>query len=252
MDEYRQQVKLPRKVSPIVCNVFNFTEPTSTRPALLNLNEVTTLFHELGHALHAMLSDVTYRKLSSTNVSRDFVELPSQIMENWATEPQVLRMYARHYKTGEIIPDQLIEIIQAAQKFNQGFRVTEGLAASYLDMCWHTLTEPTEKSIEEIEKSCFANLNLIDEIESRYKSTYFSHIFDGGYSAGYYSYTWSSVLDADAFDAFLKKGIFNQKTAQAFRKYILSAGGTQDPAVLYRQFRGRRPRIEPLLKRNGF
>ncbi len=252
MDLYRDQAKLPQKTTPIVCNVLNATKPTSDLPALLNLDEVMTLFHELGHALHGLLSDVHYERLSGTRVPRDFVELPSQIMENWAVEPEVLKMYARHYKTGASIPDELVEKIKKSMHFNQGFNTVEFLAASFLDMDWHTLEKPPTTDVETFEKSCFDGLGLIPEIESRYQSSNFLHIFAGGYSAGYYSYTWASVLDADAFEAFKQAGLFDTATAERFRKTILATGGTQDPMELYKMFRGREPRIDALLERKGF
>ena len=216
------------------------------------MDEVETLFHEFGHALHGMLSNCTYETLSGTNVPRDFVELPSQIMENWAFEPAVMKMYARHYKTGEPIPDALIQKIQNAQHFNQGFATTEYLAASFLDMDWHTLAELPEGDVLTFENESLNRIGLIPEIISRYRSPYFSHIFAGGYSAGYYSYIWAEVLDADAFQAFKETGdIFNPRVAKAFRENILAAGATDDAMTLYKKFRGKEPSIEPLLKKRG-
>ncbi|MHC4402438.1 MAG: M3 family metallopeptidase [Planctomycetota bacterium] len=254
MGELRQQSKRDGKnVRPVIYNVGNFSKPTADKPSLLSLEEVNTLFHEFGHALHGLLSDCTYESLAGTNVARDFVELPSQIMENWATEPEVLKMYARHYQTGKPMPDDLIEKIRKARHFNQGFATTEYLAASFLDMDWHTLTEPEpEADVTEFERASLGRIGLIPEIVSRYRSTYFRHIFAGGYSSGYYSYIWAQVLDADAFEAFKESGsVLDPKTAKAFRECILAKGGTEEPMTLYKRFRGKEPGIEPLLKRRG-
>jgi peptidyl-dipeptidase Dcp len=198
-----------------------------------------------------MLSDVTYGSLSGTNVARDFVEMPSQVMENWATEPEVLALYARNYKTGDLIPDELVAKMNNAKLFNQGFATVEYLAASYLDMDWHTIQKEAPADVIAFEKQRMDGIGLIPEIVPRYRSTYFRHIFSGGYSAGYYSYIWAEVVDADAFQAFKEAGLFDPRTAEKFRKYILSAGGTDDPMTLYKQFRGREPVIEPLLERRG-
>jgi peptidyl-dipeptidase Dcp len=184
-------------------------------------------------------------------VPRDFVELPSQIMENWASEPEVLKMYARHYKTGEVIPQPLIEKIQKSRKFNQGFETVEYLSASFLDMDWHTLTSKEPMEANAFETRSLTKIQLMPEIVVRYRSPYFAHVFSGGYSAGYYSYIWAAVLDADAFEAFKEKGLFDQATARAFRENILSRGGTEDAMKMYENFRGRKPAIEPLLKRRG-
>ncbi len=252
MDEYRSQSNVAgQKVTPVIVNVANVSRATADEPALLSLDEVATLFHEFGHALHGMLSNVTYRSLSGTNVARDFVEMPSQVFENWATQPEVLKMYAKNYKTGETIPDDLIAKMNNAKLFNQGFATVEYLAASYLDMDWHTLTGEAPTDVIGFETSRMDKLGLIPEIVPRYRSPYFRHIFAGGYSAGYYSYIWAEVVDADAFQAFKEKGLFDQETAARFRKYILSAGGTDDPMVLYKKFRGREPEIGPLLERRG-
>ncbi len=251
MGEYRQQMKKDGKhVHPIVTIVGNFTRPTGDTPALLSFEEVETLFHEFGHALHGLFSDCTYPSIAGTNVPRDFVELPSQIMEHWASEPEVLRMYAKHYKTGETIPQALIDRMAKARTFNQGFETVEYLAASYLDMRWHTLTEPVEQDTAAFEKKALDGIGLIPEIVSRYRSTYFAHIV-GGYAAGYYSYIWAAVLDNDAFEAFREaKDIFHAPTAARFRK-LLSSGYTEEPMVLYERFRGAKPRIEPLLRHRG-
>ena len=239
------------EVRPIVYNVANFTKPTGDTPALLTIDEVQTLFHEFGHALHGMLTRCHYPSVSGTNVARDFVELPSQINEHWATHPEVLKLYAKHYQTGEVIPDSLIEKLEAASKFNQGFITTELIAASILDMRWHEITEAKEYDVRQFEKEVAQSIGLIDEITFRYRSTYFSHIFTNDYCAGYYSYTWAEVLDADAFDAFIEHGIFDPATAKAFRENILEKGGSEDPMKLYRQFRGADPNPEALLRSRG-
>ncbi|MFV1965218.1 MAG: M3 family metallopeptidase [Pirellulaceae bacterium] len=253
MGEFRQQSKVDgRDIRPVIYNVGNFSKPTGDKPSLLSFEEVRTLFHEFGHALHGLLSDCTYETLAGTNVARDFVELPSQVMENWASEPEVLKMYARHYETGEPMPDELIEKIRKTRHFNQGFATTEYLAASYLDMDWHTLQKPTRPDPIEFESQCLDRIGLIPEIISRYRSPYFQHIFAGGYSSGYYSYVWAEVLDADAFQAFKETGdVFDAKTAKSFRENILSQGGTEEPMSLYKRFRGKEPGIEPLLERRG-
>ncbi len=224
---------------------------TTTKPSLISLEEVGTLFHEFGHALHGLLSDCTYESLSGTSVSRDFVELPSQIMENWALHPDVLKIYAKHFETGEAIPQELIDKITHSRHFNQGFISVEYLAASFLDMDWHTLTAAEEQDVWEFENASLEKIGLIPEIISRYKSPYFNHIFSGGYSSGYYSYIWAEVLDADAFEAFKETSLFDQETANSFRKNILAAGGTEDPMTLYIRFRGAEPTVKPLLKKRG-
>ncbi len=254
MGEFRQQyVQEGREVRPVIYNVGNFSKPTGDKPSLLSLEEVQTLFHEFGHGLHGLLSQCTHKTLAGTEVARDFVELPSQIMENWAIEPAVLKMYARHYETGVPMPDELIAKIRNARHFNQGFATTEYLAASFLDMDWHTLAEPNpDVDVLAFEKHSQERIGLIPEIISRYRSPYFQHIFSGGYSSGYYSYLWAEVLDADAFEAFKETGdIFNPQVAESFRSNILSRGGTEEPMVLYKRFRGKEPGIEPLLKRRG-
>ncbi len=254
MGEFMQQSVVGGKnMRPVVYNVGNFTKPTGDQPSLLSFDEVNTLFHEFGHGLHGMLSQCNYETLAGTNVSRDFVELQSQIMENWASDPVVLKMYAVHYETGEPMPDELIEKIGKARHFNQGFATTEYLAASFLDLDWHTVrtTEPIGDVLL-FEMESLDKIGLIPEIISRYRSPYFRHIFAGGYSAGYYSYVWAEVLDADAFQAFKETGdVFDQKTAALFRTNILERGGTDDPMKLYIQFRGQEPSIEPLLERRG-
>lgn len=253
MDEFRRQYKKDGKmVTPIIYNVGNFSKPTGDKPALLSLDEVLTLFHEFGHALHGLLSDCTYESVAATETPRDFVEFPSQVMENWALHPEVLKSYAKHYETGEVISTELVNKIENSSKFNQGFATTEYLAASFLDMDWHTITEPVTVDAITFENNSMKKLGLIPEIKPRYRSTYFNHIFSGGYSSGYYSYIWSEVLDADAFAAFEKSGdVLNKELAAKYRKYILSAGGTDDAMELYKKFRGSEPGIEPLLKRRG-
>ncbi|HPR32864.1 MAG TPA: M3 family metallopeptidase, partial [Prolixibacteraceae bacterium] len=254
MSSYRKQSRDRdnNNIAPIITNVCNFSKPTGDLPALLSYEEVTTLFHEFGHGLHGLLSDCSYRSLSGTSVARDFVELPSQIMENWCPEPEMLKLFARHYKTGEVIPQELIDKLVAAGKFNQGFETVEYLAASILDMDYHTLTNAENLDVETFEKASMDRIGLINEIIPRYKSTYFSHIFSGGYSAGYYSYIWAEVLDADAYQAFVESGdIFNREVAQSFRDNIISRGGTQEPMELYLKFRGKEASIEPLLEKRG-
>ncbi len=252
MNAYRKQFRQDGKnITPVIANVCNFSKPTGDKPALLSFDEVETLFHEFGHALHGLLSNSTYHTISGTSVPRDFVELPSQIMENWASEPEVLKSYARHYETNEPIPDELIEKLENSGHFNQGFATVEYLAASFLDMDWHTLTEVKELDPVEFENNSLNKIGLIPEIVSRYRSPYFRHIFSGGYSSGYYSYIWAAVLDADAFEAFKENGLFDKKTALAFRENVLSKGGSDDPMTLYVKFRGAEPKIEPLLKRRG-
>jgi peptidyl-dipeptidase Dcp len=235
-----------KEVHPVKTVVCNFTTPTEDKPALLSMDEVETLFHEFGHALDGLFAENTYPR---TFVARDFVELPSQIMEHWATHPRVMKEYARHYETGESIPDKLIKKIEKSSYFNQGFDNVEYLAASMLDMAYHTLSEPKDLNVMEFEKQYLDKIGLIPEIEPRYHSTYFSHI-TGGYSAGYYSYIWSAVLDNDAFEAFEKDGIYDQQTAEAFRT-LLAKNGIKDPMKLYVNFRGREPKIDALLRNRG-
>jgi peptidyl-dipeptidase Dcp len=250
-DHFRSTFVLDGKpVRPLVANVCNFSRPSDGKPALLSLDEVETLFHEFGHALHGILSRISYRSLGHT--PRDFVELPSQIMENWALHPEVLTMYARHFETGEAIPAGLITKIQRSKLFNQGFKSTEYLAASLLDMEWHTLASAAEPDTGTLERMALARMGMPDQIVPRYRSTYFQHIFTSGYSAGYYSYIWAEVLDADAFGAFEEKGIFNQSLAKSFRVNILEKGRTREPIDLYKQFRGREPEVDYLLKKRGF
>ncbi len=253
MTSYREQYhENGSDVRPVISVTCNFSRPTGGKPALLSFDEVETLYHEFGHALHGLLSKTPYKTLSGTNVSRDFVELPSQIMEYWAAEPEVLRQYARHFETGEVIPAELLEKLANARKFNQGFITTEFVAAALLDMDFHTLTSTEAIDVNEFERQSMLTIGLIPEIIPRYKSTYFAHIFSGGYSSGYYSYLWAEVLDADAFEAFREAGnIFDEKVATAFRKEILEKGGSDEPMQLYLNFRGKEPNIAPLLRNRG-
>ena len=254
MTSYRKQhySKDGKDIRPVISVVTNFSKPTGDQPALLTYDEVETLFHEFGHALHGLLSQSHYNSLSGTAVARDFVELPSQIMEHWAPQPEVLKMYGRHYKTGELIPQELVNKLVKAGKFNQGFTTVEYLAASFLDMDYHTITQPQDIDVNSFQTKSMDKIGLIGEIIPRYKSTYFAHIFSGGYSSGYYSYIWAEVLDADAFEAYKEAGnIFDQTVATAFRTQILERGGTDEAMNLYVNFRGKEPGIEPLLKNRG-
>src|SRR5574344_282640 len=255
MTNFREQhyTQDGKNVIPIVSIVCNFTKPTADKPSLLTFDEAETFFHEFGHGLHGLLSNCKYPSLAGTNVARDFVELPSQIMENWCSHPEILKLYAKHYQTGEVIPQNLIDKITAAGTYGQGFITTELLAASLLDMAYHTIKVPTPIKQAEFEKTAMDKIGLISEIIPRYKSPYFKHIFADpiGYSCGYYAYTWAEVLDADAFEAFLEKGVLDKATATSFRKNILEKGNTEDPMVLYERFRGEAPSVEPLLHRRG-
>jgi len=237
---------------PVICNVGNFTKPTADKPSLLNMDEVETMFHEFGHAIHGLLTQCTYPGLSGTNVSRDFVELPSQFMENFCWEPQVMSTYAHHFKTGKLMPKELMDKIQLAGTFNQGFINTELLAASFLDMDYHSTKDTANFDVTAFEKASLDKIGMIPQIITRYRSTYFNHIFSGDYCAGYYSYTWAAVLDADAFQAFKETGdIYNPKVANAFRKNVLEKGDTEDPMKLYTKFRGATPNPDALLKKRG-
>ena len=252
MTSYRSQKTVDgKRIAPVVSIVCNFTKPSANAPALLTFDEVTTFFHEFGHALHGLLSNVTYRSLAGTSVPRDFVELPSQIMENWAAEPEVLKIYAKHYKTGAVIPEVLVQKLKKAGAFDQGFTTTEYLAAALLDLEYHSQTKDITVDANTFEKAAMKKIGLIESIIPRYRSTYFSHIFSGGYSSGYYSYIWSGVLDTDAFEAFKTTSLFNPEKAKSFRKNVLEKGGTEDPMVLYKRFRGAEPSIEPLLRKRG-
>lgn len=237
-------------ITPLIVNVGNFSKPTKDRPALLSFDEVNTLFHEFGHGLNGLFTKSVYPGAQRSSV--DFVELPSQIMENWASHPEVLKMYAKHYQTGEPIPDDLIQKIVNSQYFNKGFETLEYLAASILDMDWHTITNANVVDVEKFEEESLSRMGLIPEIASRYQSTNFNHIFGGdGYSAGYYGYRWSGVLDSDAFEAFLENGLFDRTTAEKFRRNILEKSGSDDPMVLYIKFRGREPKPDALIKKLG-
>lgn len=250
MNTFRSQSKFDGEIIPIVVNVCNFPPENSDGVSLLSFEQVETLFHEFGHALHGLLSDAQYPSLSGTSVTRDYVEFPSQMMENWAREPEVMRTFAKHYKTGETIPDDLLKKISAAGTFNEGFATTEYVAAAHLDMAYHTSKE-TIKDVDLFEDSALEELGLIPEIESRYRSTYFGHIFAGGYSSGYYSYLWTEVLEADAFDAFKENGLFHKETAEKLKKYVYSAGNTDDLMTQYVRFRGKEPEMDALLKKRG-
>lgn len=247
MSNFREQ---QGEVRPLIYNVASFTKPVGDMPSLLTIDEARTMFHEFGHALHGMLTKCNYKGVSGTAVAQDFVELPSQIMEHWAVEPEVLKVYAKHYKTREPISDELIAKIENQALFNQGFMTTELLAAALLDMEMHNLTSTEGLDIAAFEKKVTDELGLIPQIAPRYRSTYFNHIV-GGYAAGYYSYLWAEVLDTDAFEAFKENGLFDQKTAGLFRANVLEKGGSEDPMTLYKNFRGQEPSIEPLLKGRG-
>ncbi|MBM3284615.1 MAG: M3 family metallopeptidase [Candidatus Aminicenantes bacterium] len=237
-----------KRIPPLATIVCNFTRPTADAPSLLSADEVTTFFHEFGHALATLFSQSRYR---SRSVARDSVELPSQIMEHWAFEPELLAEYARHYESGELIPEELVEKMEKSKLFNQGFITGEYLVASILDMAWHTLLSTSDVDVNGFEKKVMNDIGLIPEIVPRYRSTYFNHIFSGGYAAGYYAYIWSEVLDSDAYEAFKEKGIFDRATALSFRKNVLEPFGTEDIEVQYRRFRGADPKIEPLLRNRG-
>ncbi len=253
MSSFRKQYRTAdgEMVTPIITTNFNFTAPSAGKPALLSWDEVQTTFHEMGHAFHGLLSNSTYNSLSGTSVPRDFVELPSQIMEHWAAEPEVMAFYARHYETGEVIPQSLLDKMEKSATFNQGFAMAEFLSAAALDMDWHTITDAKEYDATEFENNSLKETGLIPEMVVRYRSPYFSHIFSGGYSSGYYSYIWSEVLDSDAFEAFKEHGIFDQETARLFRENILARGGTADPMELYVAFRGQEPTKDALLRNRG-
>lgn len=240
-----------RPTDPIIMNVSNFTKPTESAPSLLSIDEVETLFHEFGHALHGLLSRCQYSYLSGTATPRDFVEFPSQVMENWAMHPEILKLYAKHYQTGETIPEELVQKIDRAAKFNQGFTTVEYMSAALLDLDWHTLTEAIEHDAEDFEKQSMERIQLPSEIIVRYKTPYFRHIFAGGYSAGYYSYLWSQLLDADVFGAFQETNILSTKVASRLREQILEKGGSQDAMTLFQNFRGRAPQPSFLFKRKG-
>jgi len=252
MTSYKpQQIKNSKNERPHISIVCNFTKPTATKPSLLTFNEVTTLFHEFGHALHGMLANTTYNSLSGTSVSWDFVELPSQILENWCYEKEALALFATHYETGEMLPMEYVEKIKESASFHEGMQTLRQLSFGLLDMCWHSQDPSTISSIKDFENAAFANTKLYPNIEENCMSTAFSHIFQGGYSAGYYSYKWAEVLDADAFEYFIEEGVFNKEVATKFKENILSKGGTEKPMTLYKRFRGKEPKPDALLKRAG-
>ncbi len=252
MTSYKsQQQKNGINHRPHVSIVCNFTKPTETKPSLLTFNEVTTLFHEFGHALHGMLANTIYPSLSGTNVFWDFVELPSQIMENWCFEKEALQIFAHHYETGELIPMEYIEKIKESSTFHEGMATLRQLSFGLLDMAWHTTLPNNSFNVKEFETNAFKNTQLYPDVAENCMSTSFAHIFQGGYSSGYYSYKWAEVLDADAFAYFKEKGIFNKKIALKFKKEILEKGGTEHPAILYKNFREKEPTTDALLKRAG-
>jgi len=253
MSSFKGQSNLDGKERPIVVNVCNFPAPVGDDPALLSFENVTTLFHEFGHAMHGILTNVTYGSMAGTSGPRDFTEFPAQILEHWASEPEILKSFATHYQTNEIIPDNLIDKLLKASKFNQGFANTEYLAASLLDMDWHTITaEEAVKDTDAFEEASMSKIGLIGEIAPRYRSTYFAHIFAGGYASGYYSYVHSAVLDSDGFEAFKETGdVFNPELAAKLRTHVYEKGSTEEAMVLYTKFRGRQPKIDALLKVRG-
>ncbi|WP_047788516.1 M3 family metallopeptidase [Tenacibaculum mesophilum] len=247
--QYRSNGTNERPQVSIVCN---FTKPTQTKPSLLTFNEVTTLFHEFGHALHGMLANTTYKSLSGTSVSWDFVELPSQVLENWCYEKEALELFAKHYETGAIIPMEYVEKIKESASFHEGMQTLRQLSFGLLDMSWHSGDSPeTITDVKEFETNAFAETKLYPDVAENCMSTSFSHIFQGGYSAGYYSYKWAEVLDADAFEYFKEEGIFNKEVADKFKNNVLSKGGTEEPMELYKRFRGREPKPDALLRRAG-
>jgi peptidyl-dipeptidase Dcp len=246
-----QSIKDGVNERPHISNVCNFTKPTETKPSLLTFNEVTTLFHEFGHGLHGMLANTTYPSLSGTSVYWDFVELPSQIMENWCYEPEALALFANHYETGEIIPIEYVQKIKESASFQEGMATLRQLSFGLLDMAWHGQDPTNITDLKAFETEQFANTQLYPDVKENAMSTAFSHIFQGGYSSGYYSYKWAEVLDADAFEYFQEKGIFNAEVATKFKENVLSKGGTEHPMTLYKRFRGQEPKPEALLKRAG-
>jgi Zn-dependent oligopeptidase len=252
MTSYKsQQIKNGINERPQISIVCNFTKPTETKPSLLTFNEVTTLFHEFGHALHGMLANTTYNSLSGTSVSWDFVELPSQILENWCFEKEALELFAKHFETGEVIPMKYVEKIKESASFHEGMQTLRQLSFGLLDMQWHGQNPSEITSVKEFENEAFTDTKLYPDVIENCMSTAFSHIFQGGYSAGYYSYKWAEVLDADAFEYFLEEGIFHKEVATKFKENILSKGGTEKPMELYKRFRGKEPKPDALLKRAG-
>ena len=252
MTSYKPQyIKNKENSRPHISIVCNFTKPTKTKPSLLTFNEVTTLFHEFGHALHGMLANTTYPSLSGTSVFWDFVELPSQVMENWCYEKEALELFATHYETGEVIPMELVKKIKDSATFHEGMQTLRQLSLGLLDMSWHSQDPTSIKSVKTYEDDVFKNTSLYPKTKETCMSTSFSHIFQGGYSSGYYSYKWAEVLDADAFEYFKQEGIFNKTVADKFKNHVLSQGGTENPMTLYKRFRGQEPQPEALLRRAG-
>jgi peptidyl-dipeptidase Dcp len=252
MTSYRDQRNEDGKdIRPLISIVANFTRSSETRPALLTFNELTTFLHEFGHSLHGMLTKCNYESLSGTSVARDFVELPSQFMENYAYEKEWLDTWAVHYATGEKIPAEIIRKVKEASTFNEGYACSRQLGFGFLDMAWHTINVPVDDNINSFEKAAMERTEMFPAVDGTNMSASFSHIFAGGYAAGYYGYKWAEVLDADAFSHFTETGIFNMLTAERFRKYILEKGGSEKPEELYLKFRGKEPSLEPLLKRSG-
>lgn len=253
MTSYRGQWKDTEDSRPVVSIVCNFTPPTEDKPSLLTYNEVQTLFHEFGHALHGMLADGKYGSLSGTHVFWDFVELPSQILENWLEEKECLDLFAVHYETGAPIPQDYIQKIKDSANFHEGYQTMRQLSFGLMDMAWHSL-KSDELSVDDVskfERKAMKGTQLLPAIDGVCMSTQFSHIFQGGYAAGYYSYKWAEVLDADAFALFKEKGIFNKEVATSFKDNILSKGGSEHPSILYKRFRGQEPTVDALLKRSG-
>ncbi len=240
------------RVIPVVSLVMNFTRPTPARPSLLSHSEMNTFLHEFGHAMHGMLSDCTYESLAGTNVKRDFVELPSQIMENWAWEKEWLDTWAAHYQTGEKIPDDILIKLKESLTYNEGYSCMRQLSFGLLDMAWHTLTGPFDGDITAFERSAMSAAEILPPADGACMSVSFAHLFSGGYAAGYYGYKWAEVLDADAYSMFRERGIFDRETAMSFRRNILERGGSREPDELFRNFRGREPSIDALIERSGF
>ena len=246
-----QEANGTKDVRPIVYNVGNFSKPTADSPSLLTLDEVETMFHEFGHGLHGMLTRTQYKGNAGTNVDRDFVEFPSQLHEHWMLEPELLKVYARHYKTGEVIPDELVNKLIESSKFNQGFVNTELAGAALLDIEWHKLNDGKDVDVAEFEANVSKKLGMPEEIGYRYRSTYFNHIFSSDqYAAGYYTYLWAQVLDCDGYEVFMKEGVFNPETA-ARLKHVLESGNDEDPMKLYEGFAGHRPDADALLRDKG-
>ncbi len=252
MTSFRSQYKEAGvDVRPFVSIVTNFTKPTEKDPSLLTFDEFTTFLHEFGHALHGMLTECTYSSVSGTSVYRDFVELPSQILENWATQKEYLDLFAVHFKTGEKMPQELIQKIIDSQNFQAGYFSLRQLGFGILDMNWHSIEKPVTVSVDEFEKKSIGKFDVLPSVNGTNMSVGFGHIFEGGYAAGYYSYKWAEVLDADAFEVFKQRGIFDKETAKSFRDNILSKGGSEHPMELYKRFRGQEPTIDALLIRSG-